>query len=233
MRDQDRTPDRPEDMGEGKPSGPESPQDASALSRKDRERAMHRDQILSVAMDLLGRKQYTEITVQEIAANAEFSVGYIYKIFDSKEDIYVTLIKEQSDHLLGIVERATKGSESFEERLGKMVHGVLSWLDSSPFTATHLNETHGILHTLPRLPAVHVEREERLTEVGSAFLREGIAEEAIQGDLDIMMKTLRALIWGFIGEDMIHGTKSRNWADYAPIVVQVFMKAFAPEGGAR
>jgi AcrR family transcriptional regulator len=194
---------------------------------------MHRDQILAAARSLLGRKPYDEITVQEIAADAEFSVGYIYKIFESKEDIYVTLVRDQGDELLRIVDRELGARGGFEARLLNMVHGVFDWLDSNPFTATQMNETHCLTHALPRLAAVHAEREERLQEKTYAFFREGLQAGVIQGDLDIMVRTLRALIWGFIGDDLLHGVKSRKLTEYAPVAVQVLMRAFAPEGGSR
>jgi AcrR family transcriptional regulator len=233
MRGHDEAPSRPGTSEDGEVGGAGTAHDARTLSRKDRERGMHRDQILAAARNLLGKKPYTEITVQEIAADAEFSVGYIYKIFESKEDIYVTLIRDQGDHFLRIVEREVGAAGGFEERLANMVHGVFDWLDSNPFTTTHMNETHCPAHALPRLAAVHAEREERLQEMACGFFREGLQAGVIQGDLDIMMRTLRALIWGFIGEDLFHGTRSRKWTEYAPVVVQVFMRAFAPEGGLR
>jgi AcrR family transcriptional regulator len=233
MTERDEIPSRPGISEHGEAAGAGAPHDAATLSRKDRERAMHRDQILAAARSLLGRKPYDEITVQEIAADAEFSVGYIYKIFDSKEDIYVMLVRDQGDELLRIVDREFGAGGGFEARLLNMVHGVFAWLDSNPFTATRMNETHCLAHALPRLAAVHAEREERLQEKAYGFFREGLQAGVIQGDLDIMVRTLRALIWGFIGEDLFHSIKSRKWTDHAPVVVRVFMRAFAPEGGLR
>ena len=233
MADYDEVSDHTGTSEHGEAGGAGAPHDAITLSRKERERAMHRDQILDAARNLLGKKPYTEITVQEIAADAEFSVGYIYKIFESKEDIYVTLVRDQGDSLLRIVEREMGARGGFEERLSNLVNGIFDWLDSNPFTATHMNETQCLAHALPRLAAVHAEREEHLQEKAYAFFREGLQAGVIQGDLDIMMRTLRALIWGFIGEDLLHGIKSRKWTEYAPVVVRVFMRAFAPEGGSR
>jgi len=206
----------------------------AGLSRKDRERAMHRDQILDAARNLLGRKAYSEITVQEIAADAEFSVGYIYKIFESKEDIYVTLVSDQWDQLLRVLEREAFSSKPFAQRVHGLVHGIFTWLDANPaFTASHTHEIHCLAHALPRLAKTHAEMEERLQDRGRAFIRSGIEEGAVRGDVEVMMKTLRALVWGFVGEDMLHGVKAQKWAEHSPVVAGVFLSAFRPEGGTR
>jgi len=206
----------------------------AGLSRKDRERAMHRDQILDAARNLLGRKAYSEITVQEIAADAEFSVGYIYKIFESKEDIYVTLVSDQWDQLIRILEREAFGDRPFGERLDAVVCGIFGWLDANPaFTASHTHEIHCLAHALPRLAQVHAEAEERLHERSVAFMTAGVEAGSVSGDVEVMTKTLRALIWGFVGEEMLHGVKAQKWTEYTPVVVGVFLRAFAPEGGSR
>jgi AcrR family transcriptional regulator len=206
--------------------------DAVAPSRKDRERAMHREQILEAARNLLGRKAYSEITVQEIAADAEFSVGYIYKIFTSKEDIYVTLVRRLGDDLVGLLDKGLAAQGDFEARLSTFVQSLYVWLDANPaFTASRMHEIHCLAHTLPRLEAVHHEREEILRARIRPFFEAGIRAGVIEGDLELMTKTLRALVWGFVGEDLFHGGTRGEWAKYAPIVVRAFLRTFAPEAG--
>jgi len=221
--------------GDPRPSSAPSTSDSGEhVSRKERERAMHRDAILEAAKNLLSRKPYDQITVQEIAAESEFSVGYIYKIFQSKEDIYVSLIRKMGDDLIGMLESSLSGQGRFEERLHELVHGVYAWLDANPaFTANHIHEIHCLARTLPRLSEAHLEREEIMGTKIRPFFEKGIGEGVIAGDLDLMIKTLKALVWGFIGEDLFHSSQRGNWAEYAPIVVRAFMRTFAPEGGAR
>jgi AcrR family transcriptional regulator len=219
-------------------SGPGStgsaPESGDHLSRKERERLMHRDAILDAARDLLTEKPYDQITVQEIAARAEFSVGYIYKIFASKEDIYVTLIRSLGDRLIGVMDTQLAGGGSFGERLAGLVRAIYEWLDANPaFTANHAHEIHCLAHTLPRLGAAHIEREETVQSRIRPFFESGIRDGVIEGDIDLMARTLRALVWGFVGEDLFHGRQKTRWADYAPIVVRAFMRTFAPEGGTR
>jgi len=204
------------------------------LPRKERERIMHRDLILEAAQDLLAVKAYDQITVQEIAAGSEFSVGYIYKIFDSKEDIYVTLIRKMGDEMIGILETQVVGEGPFEQRLARLVLAIYEWLDANPaFTANHAYEVHSLVRTLPLLAAAHLEREEIMQGKIRPFFEDGIRAGVIEGDVDLMTKTLKALVWGFVGEDLFHGRQRSRWVEYAPIVVRAFMRTFAPEGGTK
>ena len=64
------------------------------LSRKERESQRHRKEILDVALDLFSEKSLYAVTMIDIAKEAEFSVGTLYKFFKNKEDIYRELILE-------------------------------------------------------------------------------------------------------------------------------------------
>lgn len=213
-------------------AGGEKSRGLAAIPRKERERVMHRDAILDAARNLLARKPYDEITVQEIATESEFSVGYIYKIFASKEDIYVTLIREMGDDLISMLEKGLIGEGTFEARLTNLIRVIYGWLDANPaFTANHMHEIHCLVRTLPRLGAAHIEREEIMRDKIRPFFEAGIRAGVIRGDIELMTKTLRALIWGFVGDDLFHGEKRGEWTKYTPIIVRAFMRTFAPEGG--
>jgi len=204
------------------------------LPRKERERAMHREEILRAAERLLANKSYGDIRVEEIAAESEFSVGYIYKIFPSKEDIYVTLIEQTSHDLIGIIDREISSNASFEDRLSNLVRSVFTWLGDNPaFTANHINELYTLTRTLPRLKAAHAEEEQIIRNKATALFEDGVRSGVIEGDIEVMTRTLRALVWGLIGEDILHGTKTGRWKEYPAIVVRVFLRAFAPERGDR
>jgi AcrR family transcriptional regulator len=58
------------------------------LSRKEREQLQRRTEILQAALELFSQKGYHNVSMQEIAARAEFAVGTIYKFFKNKEELY-------------------------------------------------------------------------------------------------------------------------------------------------
>ncbi|HNU75958.1 MAG TPA: helix-turn-helix domain-containing protein, partial [Deltaproteobacteria bacterium] len=63
-------------------------------SRRERERARQRRDILDTALRLFSEKGYHSVTMHEIADKAEFAVGTLYKFFRNKEDLYKALILE-------------------------------------------------------------------------------------------------------------------------------------------
>ena len=65
-----------------------------ALSRKERRRRQHREEILCVALDLFAEKGFNNVTMREIASHAEFSTGTLYNLFDSKEALFSELLRE-------------------------------------------------------------------------------------------------------------------------------------------
>lgn len=67
------------------------------LSRRERERLRHRKQILDIALGLFSKNGYYNVSMHEIAREAEFAIGTLYKFFKNKEDLYKALIMEQSE----------------------------------------------------------------------------------------------------------------------------------------
>lgn len=70
---------------------------ASAVTRKDRERQMRQQEILQAARDLFLEQGYHETTLEEIARRAEFGKGTIYNYFSSKEELFFALIDQLID----------------------------------------------------------------------------------------------------------------------------------------
>jgi TetR/AcrR family transcriptional regulator len=74
-------------------------------SRRERERQRHKQEILQAAEAVFAEKGFHRATVQEIARRADFAVGTIYNIFESKAAIYRELLES---HIERFVERVTR-----------------------------------------------------------------------------------------------------------------------------
>ena len=86
------------------------------LSRKERERLSHRLEMLEAAERLFSREDYYGTTMQEIAEEAEFSVGALYKMFESKEDLYLRLIEMRAEQYFeSVCERIEAASGPLEK----------------------------------------------------------------------------------------------------------------------
>jgi AcrR family transcriptional regulator len=79
--------------------------DSGALSRRAsrraREAAQRRDDILAGAADVFARKGYDGAQMAEIAAAAEVSLASLYAEFRSKDDVYQAAIEAAGQRVLG------------------------------------------------------------------------------------------------------------------------------------
>jgi len=83
----------------------------TGLSRKEREKLRHKEEILTVALKFFSDKGFHNVSMQEIAEESEFSVGTLYKFFESKESLFAALIRScahrVSDILVPILDEKT------------------------------------------------------------------------------------------------------------------------------
>jgi AcrR family transcriptional regulator len=71
------------------------------LPRRERDRLRQRQEVLEVALRLFSEKGYHNVSMHEIAKEAEFAIGTLYKFFRNKEDLYQALILQLSDRFHG------------------------------------------------------------------------------------------------------------------------------------
>lgn len=76
----------------------------SELSRRQREKLRHRREMLEAAEELFAGGGYHNTTMQEIAEKADFSVGALYHLFDSKEDLYIKLVEMRMNDYLQLAD---------------------------------------------------------------------------------------------------------------------------------
>jgi AcrR family transcriptional regulator len=73
--------------------------------RREFRRALSRDQVLDAAESVFARNGFRDASLREIAEQAEFSVGTVYSLFASKEDLYREIIlRRAAEFMLGMDE---------------------------------------------------------------------------------------------------------------------------------
>jgi AcrR family transcriptional regulator len=73
------------------------------VGRREREYLAHREEILSAAEKVFAAKGFFLTTMSDIAREAEFGTGTLYKYFRSKEELYFTLIDEKVEEINRLV----------------------------------------------------------------------------------------------------------------------------------
>jgi AcrR family transcriptional regulator len=106
-----------------------SDEDMEKLNRKVREHLTHRKEILLAAEKLFAAKGFFPTTMSEIAQEAQFGTGTLYKYFKSKEDLYFTLIDEKTAEINGPVKAELSKKMSAIERIEKILRIQLEFIE--------------------------------------------------------------------------------------------------------
>jgi TetR/AcrR family transcriptional regulator, repressor of fatR-cypB operon len=77
-------------------------QEVQKLSRKERERLFKRQEIVNAARTVFASRGFSAATLDEIAEKAEFGKGTLYNYFQSKEELFETVIADVLDEILEI-----------------------------------------------------------------------------------------------------------------------------------
>lgn len=158
---------------------------ATGSSRKERERLRHRQEILSAALRLFAEKGFHNVSMQEIAAEAEFATGTLYNFFSSKEDLFFELMEASAAEGLGLILPALEGLDDERHKLVRFIrlHERLA-RERAETIRLFLLESRGRSVLGPRVEAKKKEFEKqvvsRLSEVIAAGVRNGLFNEVDQ-----------------------------------------------------
>ncbi len=128
-------------------------------TRREREQAHHRQEILAVAVRLFADRGYHETTMQMVAEASEFSVGYLYKHFPGKEDMYRELMAfhiGRMDAIIGAVE--TRHLGPLEELHADLVAICTHFNDHRDFMRIYHQHIGANVSVLAERKAAHLEK---------------------------------------------------------------------------
>lgn len=96
-----------------------------APTRRERERARHREEILREAERIFSERGYEGASMADIAAAAEFSVGSLYNFFRDKaalgEEVMVRICEERAETLEALAARRLPAAEALRELAASFV----------------------------------------------------------------------------------------------------------------
>jgi len=101
------------------------------LSRKQRERLRHRQEILDTALKLFSGRGFHNVSMQQIAEASEFAVGTIYNFFASKEALFDELTKSCGERIINELVVILKGAGNEVERLTDLIRHVPALLEEN------------------------------------------------------------------------------------------------------
>jgi len=107
---------------------------AVTASRREREKAQRREDILLAAREVFFERGIHRATVDEVAEQAEVSKGTVYLYFDTKETILAHLLLEGLEQLVARLEEAFAPSENYAalERIRRLAEAYLKFFQTNP-----------------------------------------------------------------------------------------------------
>jgi len=91
------------------------------LSRRERERLAHRQELVEAAERVFVREGYHGATVEKIAQEAEFAVGTLYNFFEGKGDLYAHVIEGIAQDFMRQFEQKVLSKEDPEEAIASLI----------------------------------------------------------------------------------------------------------------
>jgi len=99
-----------------------------SIERRQREKEQRREQILNTARELLFKKGIDATSMNQIAKNAELSVGTLYLYFKNKESLFAALQEEGLTLLCDKIKEESEKGSTPRETLEKI---ALAYMDFS------------------------------------------------------------------------------------------------------
>ncbi len=137
------------------------------LTRKERERNRRRWDILNAAERVFVSKGFQAATVEEIAQEAEFSVGTLYNFFDGKADLYSSVVDKIIREFMTMMEEHVLCETEPDKAIGSLIQVRLT------FSETHRWLFNAFLESSPesRMDLVRV-LPESLFEVHDLYIEQ-------------------------------------------------------------
>lgn len=95
-------------------------------TRRERERQRHRQEILEAARAIVADRGLEHVTVEQVARQAEFAVGSIYRHFASKEELILAVLGDFAEHMIEEMAEVLAEDEPYLVRLEHLVRASLA-----------------------------------------------------------------------------------------------------------
>ena len=150
------------------------------LTRKQREHVFRVNLVLDAAHEVFMERPFAQVTVEDIARRAELSVGTLYNLFSSKEQIYKNVISRQQDGFFERLEERFRQTSVPVEQVHAMIREYFDLFSYNlPVWRFHVYATAGLGSDVRNELRAEVQEStkvfmQRLTNVCQAGIDEGV-----------------------------------------------------------
>jgi AcrR family transcriptional regulator len=120
------------------------------LTRKEREKIRHKTEILSAAINLFSDKGFHNVSMQDVAVEAEFAVGTLYNFFQSKEQLFTELLNDCAEKVYQTLFPILQSKLPENEKIRAFIKAHSELIEGNiEFIKLYVSE-YGDLTTVPR-----------------------------------------------------------------------------------
>jgi AcrR family transcriptional regulator len=164
---------------------------------------LRREEILTAAIKVFGKKGFAATCVGDVAVAAKMAKGTVYLYFESKEEIYATAVRLAVERLQSMAKERTRAATGVRERLAVAISVRMEfWHEQS--------NLYRLLLTVGREPQHKRQTHELLRGGHSYFL--GILQQGVAaGEIDaqqLSAQDLEMVAWAIL--DMVRGANERR-----------------------
>jgi len=103
----------------------------SILSRKERDRQLHRSDIFKAAEHVFALKGYHKATIRDIAKEAQYGTGTVYLHFKNKDTLYFALLEEKLKCLLALIKEKVGQVKDAKKKLEIFIQESLVFFEKN------------------------------------------------------------------------------------------------------
>lgn len=171
--------------------------------------AVYRRHILEAAERVFSERGFDNAKLQQISAHAGLSMGTIYSIFASKEDLFAALLEERGRELVEVARSVAARPGSAREALDRLIDAYVGYfVDHPTFLRMHLGlGSSWILKPRPETDA-QVEIWREVHALQASVFRRGVEEGAfVDEDPAYLAKLFSAMDQVVLAEWVAGGMK--------------------------
>lgn len=186
--------------------------------------AVYRDGIVAAAERVFERSGFTDVTMSDVAREAGLSVGTLYNYFDSKEQIFRTLLEWRGEQFLAQLD-GVRGPNARERLLG-LITTVLSYVEQHRSTFALFVELGGMAEwSIRHVGGPRTERVyDRYLGLIEALIRDGIREGLLRDEIAVrdQVACFTGLLNGVLRMGLIQG--DTGLGERAPVILDLCLR---------
>jgi AcrR family transcriptional regulator len=205
------------------------PRGRSSLRAAARETAstVYKDAILAAARDEFDDRGYAATRMLDVARRAGMSVGALYRYFENKEDLFVSIMARASEEVSTRMRAIAAATPEPRERIGKLVETMLAFIEENRgmFLAFQQLDEADRAHCHAMVEHAGKTRE-TIQAVYRQAIADGIAAGTLRNDIpaDDQLVFLSGAIHGFLEAWSRSGGPTRL-VDKAPLIAHLTLRA--------